>query len=98
MSMDVFAEHTIGVMVGVIANAIFGADYIVGLDAVTTGPENPTTGTGIGGRIIRNCRQFYIQLAYVVAATSYAFVMSTIFAYIVNAIRVCIYAPRPRQT
>ena len=55
-AMDVFAEHAVGGMVGLLANAIFGADYIVGLDGVTTGATNPTTGTGIGGWIIHNYR------------------------------------------
>jgi Amt family ammonium transporter len=85
-AMDVFAEHAVGGMIGLMANAIFGADYIVGLDGVTTGSSNPTTGTGIGGWVIHNYRQFYIQLAYVVAATGYSFVMSAILAFIVNAI------------
>jgi Amt family ammonium transporter len=85
-AMDVFAEHAVGGMVGLLANAIFGADYIVGLDGVTTGTTNPVTGTGIGGWIIHNYRQFYIQLAYVVAVTAYSFVVSAILAYAVNAI------------
>ena len=85
-ALDIFAEHAVGGMIGLMANAIFGADYIVGLDGVMTGSSNPTTGTGIGGWVIHNYRQFYIQLAYVCAATGYAFVMSAILAYIVNAI------------
>ena len=84
--MDVFAEHAVAGMVGLMANAIFGADYIVGLDGVTTGSTNPTTGTGIGGWVIGNYRQFYIQLAYICAATGYSFVMSLILAYIINYI------------
>lgn len=84
--MDVFAEHGVAGMLGLMANALFGADYIVGLDGVNTGVPNPTTGTGIGGWVIHNYRQFYIQLAYVVAATGYAFVMSAIIAYLINFI------------
>ncbi|KIX97252.1 uncharacterized protein Z520_06704 [Fonsecaea multimorphosa CBS 102226] len=85
-SMDVFAEHGIAGMIGLMANALFGVDYVVGLDGVNTGVPNPTTGTGIGGWPIGNYRQFYIQLAYVVACTGYSFTMSTILAYIVNFI------------
>ncbi|KAL9621893.1 MAG: hypothetical protein Q9160_003714 [Pyrenula sp. 1 TL-2023] len=85
-SMDVFAEHGVAGMLGLMANALFGADYIVGLDGVNTGVPNPTTGTGIGGWVIHNYRQFYIQLAYVVAATGYAFAMSAIIAYLINFI------------
>lgn len=84
--MDVFAEHGVAGMLGLMANALFGADYIVGLDGVNTGASNPETGTGIAGWVNHNYRQFYIQLAYVVAATGYAFVMSAILAYIVNYI------------
>jgi len=84
--MDVFAEHGIAGMVGLMFNALFGVDYVVGLDGVNTGALNPNTGTGIGGWPIGNYRQFYIQLAYVIACTSYSFVMSAILAYIVNFI------------
>lgn len=85
-SLDIFAEHAVAGMIGLMANAIFGADYIVGLDGVNTGSTNPTTGTGIGGWVIGNYRQFYIQLAYIVATTGYAFVMSAIIAFLINFI------------
>jgi len=35
-SLDIFAEHAMGGVVGLIGNAIFAADYIVSLDGVTT--------------------------------------------------------------
>jgi ammonium transporter, Amt family len=84
--MDVFAEHGLAGMIGLMFNALFGVDYVVGLDGVNTGASNPTTGTGIGGWPIGNYRQFYIQLAYVVACTAYSFVVSALLAYIVNYI------------
>lgn len=84
--MDVFAEHGIAGMVGLMFNALLGVDYVVGLDGVNTGVSNPTTGTGLGGWPIGNYRQFYIQLAYIVACSAYAFVVSAILAYIVNFI------------
>ena len=77
--MDVFAEHGVAGMLGLMANALFGATYIIGLDGVNTGLIT-------GGWIDGNYKQFYIQLAYVVAATGYAFVMSLILAYIINYI------------
>lgn len=77
--MDVFAEHGIAGMIGLMANALFGADYIIGLDGVNTGLY-------AGGWIKHNYKQFYIQLAYVLAATGYAFVMSAILALIINYI------------
>lgn len=78
-SMDVFAEHGIAGMIGLMANAFFGADYIIGLDGVNTGLYP-------GGWIKHNYKQFYIQLAYVLAATGYAFVVSALLALIINYI------------
>lgn len=77
--MDVFAEHGVAGMVGLVFNALFAADYIIGLDGVNTGIIT-------GGWLNHNYKQLYIQVAYIVAATAYAFVMSTILAYAVNAI------------
>lgn len=85
-SMDVFAEHGVAGMVGLMFNALFGADYIIGLDGVNAGLENTTTGTFAGGWLNHNYRQFYIQLAYIVACTAYTFVISAILAYAVNYI------------
>jgi len=84
--MDVFAEHGVAGIVGLVFNALLGVDYVVGLDGVNTGGLNPETGTGIGGWPIGNYRQLYIQVAYIVACSAYAFVVSAILAYIVNFI------------
>ena len=78
-SLDVFAEHGVAGMLGLLANALFGATYIIGLDGVNTGVI-------LGGWVNHRWKQLYIQLAYVVAATAYAFVMSTILACLVNFI------------
>lgn len=85
-SLDIFAEHGVPGMVGLIFNALFGADYIIGLDGVNTGLQNTTTGTAAGGFLNKNYRQFYIQLAYVVTCSVYAFSVSTVLAYMVNYI------------
>lgn len=85
-SMDVFAEHGVAGMVGLIFNALFGSDAILGLDGVNVGAVNPTTNTAVGGWIIHNYRQFYIQLAYIVACTGYSFAVSAIIAYAINII------------
>jgi Amt family ammonium transporter len=77
--MDVFAEHGIAGMVGLLFNAFFAADYIIGLDGVNTGIIN-------GGWLNHNYKQLYIQVAYIVAATAYAFVMSAALALIINFI------------
>ncbi|KAJ5724930.1 hypothetical protein N7493_006658 [Penicillium malachiteum] len=78
-SMDVLAEHGIPGIVGLIFNALFGDDAIVGLDGVNTG-------SGVGGWVIHNYKQLYIQIAYVIATASYAFVMSALIALAINAI------------
>ncbi|KAK7907873.1 hypothetical protein PG985_015176 [Apiospora marii] len=78
-SLDVFAEHGIGGMVGLIFNALFGAGYIIGLDGVNTGAIT-------GGWVDHNWKQLYIQIAYVVACTAYSFVVSAIIAKIIDVI------------
>ena len=77
--MDVFAEHGVAGMIGLLFNAFFAADYIIGLDGVNTGIIN-------GGWLNHNYKQLYIQVAYIVATTAYAFVMSAILAIIINFI------------
>jgi Amt family ammonium transporter len=75
--MDVFAEHGVAGMVGLIFNALFGATYIIGLDGVNTGII-------VGGWLNGAYKQLYIQIAYIVACTAYSFVMSAIIAYAIN--------------
>lgn len=77
--MDVFAEHGIAGIVGLIFNAFFGANYIVGLDGVNTG-------LGYGGWLDHKWKQLYIQFAYICAATAYAFVVSAIIALAINKV------------
>ncbi len=77
--MDVFAEHGIAGMLGLLANAFFGASYIVGLDGVNTG--YPPLGW-----VEHNWKQLYIQFAYICACTGWAFTMSAIIAFIINKI------------
>nr|UUS54184.1 ammonium transporter [Aspergillus oryzae] len=78
-SMDVLAEHGIAGIVGLIFNALFADDAIVGLDGVNTGSK-------MGGWLIHNYKQLYIQIAFIVASAAYAFVVSAIIAYAINAI------------
>ena len=78
-ALDVFAEHGVAGMLGLMANALFSATYIIGLDGVNTGIIP-------GGWINHNYRDFYVQLAYILAATGWAFTMSLILAYGINFI------------
>lgn len=66
-------------MLGLLFNALFGADYIIGLDGVNTGILP-------GGWLNRNYAQMYIQVAYIVAVTGYSFVMSALLAFIINLV------------
>lgn len=76
-AMDVFAEHGVAGMIGLIFNGLFAADYIIGLDGVNN---------GINGGFVNKNWKLYIQLAYIVAVTAYSFVVTLILALAVNAI------------
>lgn len=77
--MDNLAEHGIPGMVGLLFNGLFAADYIIGLDGVSTGIIT-------GGFLNHNYKQLYIQAAYIVACTGYAFVVSALIAFVINFI------------
>ena len=66
-------------MIGLVFNGLFAADYIIGLDGVSTGSIG-------GGWLNHNYAQLYIQVAYVVAVTAYSFVVSAILAYAIDKI------------
>jgi Amt family ammonium transporter len=80
--MDVFAEHGIAGVVGLLFNALFATPSIIGLDGVNTGVMT-------GGWLIHNYRQLYIQIAYILACGAYAFLMSAILAYTINVLPGC---------
>lgn len=77
-SLDVFAEHGIGGMVGLIFNAFFASGSIIGLDGVNSG--------AIGGFLDGNYVLIGWQIAAIVSASAYAFVMSAIIAKIIDLI------------
>ncbi|RKU42349.1 hypothetical protein DL546_005867 [Coniochaeta pulveracea] len=77
-SLDVFAEHAIGGVVGLLFNSFFAADYIIGLDGVNNGIT--------GGWLNHNWKQLYIQIAYVVACMGYSFVVSAIIAKLIDLV------------
>lgn len=78
-SLDILAEHGIAGVIGLFFNGIFAANYIIGSDGVNAGVVT-------GAWIDRNWKQLYVQLAYIVAACGWAFVMSYIIALIINFI------------
>lgn len=79
-SMDTFAEHGMAGIIGLIFNALFGADYVIGLDGVT---EHP------GGWVSHNWKQLYKQIAYVAATCGYTFVMTVLICLVLNKIPYC---------
>ncbi|KAF2664712.1 ammonium transporter [Microthyrium microscopicum] len=80
-SLDVFAEHGVAGILGLLANGLFAATYIVGLDGV-----NADATLYPGGWIKHNWKQLYMQFAYICAACVYAFVVSAILAFAINLI------------
>ncbi len=77
--MDIFAGHGIAGIVGLVFNALFGADYIIGLDGVNTGSTLQP-----GGWLNHHYRLLYVQVAYIVACAAYSFVVSFILAFAIN--------------
>lgn len=77
-SLDLFAEHGIGGMVGLIFNAFFASGEVIGLDGVNS--------NAIGGFIDGNFTLLGWQIAAILAATSYSFVMSAIIAKIIDMV------------
>jgi Amt family ammonium transporter len=77
-SLDVFAEHAIGGIVGLIFNGFFATEDVISLDGVNM--ELP------GGFLDHNYKQMYIQIAFIVASTAYTFVVSAIIAKAIDLI------------
>lgn len=65
-------------MVGLVFNAFFAANYIIGLDGVNNGMD--------GGFLNHNYRQLYVQVAYLVACTFYSFTVSAIIAKLIDLV------------
>ncbi|KAK7468614.1 low affinity high capacity ammonium permease [Stygiomarasmius scandens] len=70
-ALDLFAEHAVGGMIGLLLNAFFGTTDIISLDGVNSNP---------GGFMDHNWKQLYIQFAYICAATAYSFVVTAAIA------------------
>lgn len=77
-ALDLFAEHAVGGMVGLILAAFFGDSEVVALDGINTASP--------GGWMDRNWKQLYIQFAYVCATTAYSFVVTALLAKAMDTI------------
>jgi Amt family ammonium transporter len=71
-ALDLFAEHAIGGVIGLLFNGLFGSTAIIALDGVNLEIE--------GGWIDRNWKQMYKQIAYIVATCAYSFIMTAVLA------------------
>ncbi|KAI0045756.1 ammonium transporter [Auriscalpium vulgare] len=71
-ALDLFAEHAVGGMIGLLFNAFFAKANIIALDDVNT--------SAAGGWVDHNWKQLYIQFAYICATTAYTFVVTALIA------------------
>ncbi|KAH7883947.1 ammonium transporter [Phlebopus sp. FC_14] len=71
-ALDLFAEHAVGGIVGLLTNGLFASHTVIALDGVNTSIN--------GGWVDHNWKQLYIQFAYVCAACTYTFVVTAILA------------------
>ncbi|KAG6891089.1 hypothetical protein C0995_014179 [Termitomyces sp. Mi166 len=77
-ALDLFAEHAVGGIVGLILTAFFASPTVISLDDVSL--------TTPGGWVNHNWKQLYIQFAYVCATCGYSFVVTAILAKAVDCI------------
>ncbi len=71
-ALDLFAEHALAGIIGLIFNGFFATTDVISLDNVNT--------TTLGGFLDHNYKQLYIQVAYIVACCSYVFVVTAAIA------------------
>jgi Amt family ammonium transporter len=76
-TLDIFASHAIGGIVGNILTGLFAQASVAGADGITT---------ITGGWLDHNYRQLGIQLADSVSGLAYSFVMTTIILWIMHFI------------
>lgn len=77
-ALDLTAEHAIGGIIGLLANAFFATSSIISLDGVNTSIT--------GGFLDHNWKQLYIQIAYICAAVAYTFVVTALIAKAIDLI------------
>ena len=77
-SLDLFAEHAIGGVIGLLFNGFFASHTIIALDGVNTNIN--------GGLIDHNLKQLYIQGVYICATCGYAFIATAILAKVIDVI------------
>jgi len=71
-ALDLFAEHAVGGIVGLLMNAFFASTDIIALDGVNIGID--------GGFVDKVWKALYKQVAYIAATCAYTFVMTALIA------------------
>lgn len=77
-ALDLFAEHAVGGIIGLLFNGFFASRTIIALDGVNTNIN--------GGWVDHNWKQLYIQFAYVCATCTYTFVVTALIAKAVDLV------------
>lgn len=77
-ALDLFAEHAVGGILGLLMNAFFASRSIVALDDVNTNVP--------GGWVDHHWKQLYVQVAYICATCSYTFVVTALIAKGINIV------------
>ena len=80
-ALDLFAEHAIGGIIGLIFNGLFARTEIIALDGINIGIE--------GGWLDHNWKQLYKQIVYIIATCAYTFVMTALVAKAIDSIPGC---------
>ena len=80
-ALDLFAEHAVGGIIGLLFNGLFTETELIALDGVNTAI--------LGGWIDHNWKQLYIQIAYIAATCAYTFVMTALIAKAIDLIPGC---------
>ncbi|ORY87542.1 ammonium transporter MEP2 [Protomyces lactucae-debilis] len=76
-SMDVFAEHGVGGIIGLLCCAFFGAEYVTALDGVSY---------GIGGWFSKNWAQMYKQLGWIGFCCAWTWTITCLICFVINKI------------
>ena len=69
-ALDLFSEHAIGGVIGLLFNGFFAKGQIIAMDGVNINVQ--------GGCLDLNCKQIYIQFAYVSACCTYVFIVTAV--------------------
>ena len=76
-SLDVWAEHGMAGVIGLLFNALFGSKTVIGYDGITDHD---------GGWLDHHYSQLYRQIAYILATLGYSAVMTAVLCFVINKI------------